>query len=336
MINFTYNVENIGNTAAADSASGLYLSTNTIISTADTLLLEDLNTGTMSVGEINPEGEPNNFTLDIAALGLAPGTYYLGAIADHGFAIAEGNESNNATSAANVIEILVPLQGGSGNDTLNGGPGHEPIFGRGGNDLISGFGGNDTLYGGSENDTLIGGDGADEMHGEASIDTVSYDGSATGVGARLDGIVGWGGAAGDTIFTVENLIGSAYFDTLVGNSAANRIEAGGGGGTIYGADGNDTIIGGDGDDTMHGQAGNNTFVFANGFGTDVIYGFASTNDLEKIDLSAVSAITDFTDLSDNHMAQDGADVVIDDGAGNTIRLVGVNLVDLSDGNDFIF
>jgi hypothetical protein len=64
LINFTYNVENIGTQVAADSASGLYLSTNTVISTADTLLLEDLNTGTMSVGEINPEGEPNNFVFD--------------------------------------------------------------------------------------------------------------------------------------------------------------------------------------------------------------------------------------------------------------------------------
>ncbi|PPB79364.1 hypothetical protein LV82_02972, partial [Albidovulum inexpectatum] len=54
-----------------------------------------------------------------------------------------------------------------------------------------------------------------------------------------------------------------------------------------------------------------------------------------IDLSAVSAITNLADLMANHIAQVGADVVIDDQAGNTITLTGVNLANL-DASDFVF
>ncbi|PPB79351.1 hypothetical protein LV82_02978, partial [Albidovulum inexpectatum] len=57
--------------------------------------------------------------------------------------------------------------------------------------------------------------------------------------------------------------------------------------------------------------------------------------LEKIDLSAVSAITNLADLMANHIAQVGADVVIDDLAGNTITLTGVSLANL-DASDFVF
>lgn len=52
-------------------------------------------------------------------------------------------------------------------------------------------------------------------------------------------------------------------------------------------------------------------------------------------LGGVTAITDFADLRDNHMAQVGADVVIDDGAGLTITLQDVDLGDLG-ARDFIF
>ena len=49
----------------------------------------------------------------------------------------------------------------------------------------------------------------------------------------------------------------------------------------------------------------------------------------------MTEITDFQDLIDNHMSQVGADVVIADGLGNTITLLGVTLSDL-DAVDFVF
>ncbi|MAU95182.1 MAG: hypothetical protein CMP81_04715, partial [Fulvimarina sp.] len=59
-----------------------------------------------------------------------------------------------------------------------------------------------------------------------------------------------------------------------------------------------------------------------------------TNDAEKIDLSAVTAITSFADLAANHLTQVGGNAVITDGF-NTITLNGVNIADL-DAGDFIF
>ncbi|MEO1152171.1 MAG: calcium-binding protein, partial [Pseudomonadota bacterium] len=72
-----------------------------------------------------------------------------------------------------------------------------------------------------------------------------------------------------------------------------------------------------------------------GFGNDVITDFDQDNAFEFIDLSGVTAITDFTDLVDNHLMQVGMDTVIDDGAGNTITLIGVDIADL-DASDFLF
>jgi hypothetical protein len=57
--------------------------------------------------------------------------------------------------------------------------------------------------------------------------------------------------------------------------------------------------------------------------------------LEKIDLSAVSTITDFADLSANHLNQIGADTVISDGAGNAVKLSNIAAADLQ-AADFIF
>ena len=84
-----------------------------------------------------------------------------------------------------------------------------------------------------------------------------------------------------------------------------------------------------------GGGGNDRFVFHDGHGFDRINGFEATNDNEKIDLSAISAITDFNDLVNNHMSIQNGEVVIDTGTGQ-ISLTGVSLSDLLDGNDFIF
>jgi hypothetical protein len=70
----------------------------------------------------------------------------------------------------------------------------------------------------------------------------------------------------------------------------------------------------------------------------VITDFAATNNAEKIDLSGVTSITNFADLTNAgnpHMTQVGSDVVIDDFAGNTITLLNVSLGDLN-GVDFVF
>ncbi len=63
--------------------------------------------------------------------------------------------------------------------------------------------------------------------------------------------------------------------------------------------------------------------------------FNAVNNKEKIDLSDVVSIKGFKDLKNNHTTQDGSDLVIDDGVGNTLTLNGLTIGDFDKG-DFIF
>lgn len=49
-------------------------------------------------------------------------------------------------------------------------------------------------------------------------------------------------SSGDTLISIENLIGSAHADTLIGNRDHNRLEGGGGHDTLTGGGGKDTFV----------------------------------------------------------------------------------------------
>ncbi|HEX5498688.1 MAG TPA: calcium-binding protein, partial [Thermomicrobiales bacterium] len=102
---------------------------------------------------------------------------------------------------------------------------------------------NDTLIGDSGNNDLRGGLGADHLDGGAGNDYADYRGNTNGVpdGAvtadLADPTQNTGSAAGDTYVSIEGLIGSAFNDTLIGDSGINvlrgglgadRLEGGGG------------------------------------------------------------------------------------------------------------
>ncbi|WP_376099227.1 M10 family metallopeptidase C-terminal domain-containing protein [Roseomonas sp. CCTCC AB2023176] len=112
------------------------------------------------------------------------------------------------------------------------------------------------LLGGEGNDTLRGDPGADLINGGAGRDTASFltNGSgATAVTVNLAlGITG-GGAAGDTLIGIENVIGSRSGDLLVGDAGVNRLE---------GDEGDDTLEGGVGADELLGGAGRDAVSYA--------------------------------------------------------------------------
>ncbi|MCC6982141.1 MAG: M10 family metallopeptidase C-terminal domain-containing protein [Bauldia sp.] len=133
------------------------------------------------------------------------------------------------------------LNGGTGNDTLEGGGGADKLYGKGGNDTLLGKGGNDLLDGGDGNDILEGGLGADQLIGGAGTDTARYRSATAGVIADLaTPSRNTGEAKGDTYSAVENLIGSAFNDTLGGNASNNVLEGGAGADQLLGAGGTDT------------------------------------------------------------------------------------------------
>ncbi|MBR1088699.1 M10 family metallopeptidase C-terminal domain-containing protein, partial [Bradyrhizobium manausense] len=93
-------VVNFGKAPAAASISGLYLSTDATITTGDTLLTTVASPGLSANGTT---GYYDHQTVSLALpANLAPGTYYIGGIADYNNAISESNEANNNHDATRI------------------------------------------------------------------------------------------------------------------------------------------------------------------------------------------------------------------------------------------
>jgi Ca2+-binding RTX toxin-like protein len=120
-----------------------------------------------------------------------------------------------------------------------------------GSDLIYGFAGDDWIYGLAGDDVLDGGDGADYLNGQSGRDQASYLYSTAAVTVNLQTGLGDGGdAEGDTLLSVENLLGSLYDDILIGDDDGTN--------ELYGLVGNDRLKGGGGADILAGSSGNDT------------------------------------------------------------------------------
>lgn len=123
----------------------------------------------------------------------------------------------------------------------------------------------DTLTGNAGDNILTGGAGADKLSGGSGDDTASYATATKAVTVNLGSLTkNSGDAKGDTYHSIEVIKGSAFDDTLTGNSAGNdmrggdgddTISGGGGGDTLHGEKGYDTLKGGDGNDTLIGGGG---------------------------------------------------------------------------------
>lgn len=68
----------------------------------------------------------------------------------------------------------------------------------------------------------------------------------------------------DILTSIENIIGSAYNDTLAGDAGVN---------TINGREGSDRLLGSEGNDILTGGAGSDIFILASGSGNDTITDF---------------------------------------------------------------
>ena len=97
---------------------------------------------------------------------------------------------------------------------------------------------------------ILTGGGYDTVDGGAGVDTVSYENSWAGVVVNLaTGVGQYGEASRDVLVNVENLLGSAYDDTLTGNAGVNRLNGGAGNDALDGGAGNDILVGGVGSAT---------------------------------------------------------------------------------------
>ena len=221
----------------------------------------------------------------------------------------------------------------AGNDTIAGGTGFDVMrydldAGRGGlkgitvvwaaGSAIDGFGDTDsfkeidritgtkfadTVMGDGNDNTFAGFDGADSFNGGKGIDTIDYEGDEALGGlkgvivdlAKGTGVDGFGNS--DTLIGIENVMGTDFADTIIGNGADNVMILCNSRDAGYGGGGNDSLDGGYGDDTLRGGAGNDTLIGA--FGLDTVTGGAGADAFRFISpFDGADTITDFATGTD--------------------------------------
>ena len=208
--------------------------------------------------------------------------------------------------------------------------GIENVTGGSGSDALTGAAGvTNTLTGGAGNDTFFVHDDNTDNLVNPITDTVS---EANGVTGGIDEVRSFANAYTITDADVENLtfVGVGNF-AGTGNASANVITGGVGIDALSGGGGADTLIGGTGNDVMNGGTGNDMFVFAAGFGNDIISGFdanpgpnppALNQDLLDISAFAIDDALEFAARVDIDVL--GANTLVTIDGTDTIMLLGVN------------
>lgn len=201
-----------------------------------------------------------------------------------------------------------------GNDVIFGGDDNDTIFGQVGDDYISGDLGNDLLDGGVGNDILLGGASADILIGGDGFDTADYSGSPQAVNIDLELHIGLGGdAQGDTLFSIEKVIGTHLNDILIGDANNNEF------------------VGGPGADVIDGRLGIDTVDYSQsiqGVNVDLLFGSGLGGDAEGDILSSIENVIG-SNLADK-LAGDSNNNILKAGGGNDI-LIGRSGADVLDG-----
>jgi len=248
-----------------------------------------------------------------------------------------GNAGNDTINAGAGNDSL---DGGAGNDTLLGGAGNDTYYvdsiydklyetttsssttDAGGSDLVFStvswtlgsyfenlrLGGSGAINGTGNalNNTIYAGVGNNILNGGAGSDMLSYIYATSGVTINLGLTTAQAtkGSGTDTITNFENLAGSNYNDTLMGNTNSNIIYGYNGNDSLDGGAGNDTLLGGAGNDILTGGTGNDTF-FLNGTlnvsaNIDTITDFTASDDTIWLENSIFTSLSATGTLSSDY------------------------------------
>lgn len=265
------------------------------------------------------------------------------------------NDVITITSLADVNPLVLNIDGQADNDTitafdanigdvrlfLNGGTGNDTITGSRDGDSISGDGGDDSVFGGLGNDSVDGGDGNDTLNGEAGNDfLLGNTGNDLMDGGDGDDIV-TGGLGNDTAIGGlgnDSLFGGFGADVLNGNSGNDLADGGRDSDQVLGGSGNDSLKGGTGDDTIRGQSGSD--LIKGGDGDDNIQGNAG-NDIidagdgdDDVDTGNGNDIANGGDGDDTLNGMSGADTLLGgNGADNQLGGAGIDSLYGEEGDD---
>ncbi|MFK7733466.1 MAG: hypothetical protein AB8B48_17735 [Pseudomonadales bacterium] len=208
----------------------------------------------------------------------------------------------------------------SGNiDTLIG---IEDLIGSDFDDRIIGSDGENAIFGGLGNDSLSGGRGNDELDGgEGDHDVADFSDAVVGVSVNLGEAKDSNGfttavmgAEVDRLRNLEDISGSSFADTIVGDDGEQILLGKDGDDSIDGAGGNDSLDGGLGNDLLEGGLGEDTVNAS--VGSDV---FDGGGDVDTIDYS--------------RLAEAGSIAVTLSGAGNAEVILNGDAANADGNND---
>lgn len=183
--------------------------------------------------------------------------------------VTDLNSSENGDEGTDILQHIDTLQFADGTYDLS-------------TEVFTSFGTDDLFVATSNADSFDGGHG---------YDTVEYSSSNAAITVDLGNDSASGGfATGDTLTSIENVIGSVYTDTITGNFR------------------NNTLTGNQGNDDLQGGLGNDTYVYDGFHGQDVITESGGLSDTLRLD-----HITNYDQLT---IAENGDDLLISFAGGS--------------------
>ena len=297
---------------------------------------DEANAITGGAGDDTLNGLAGNDTL----IGLAGNDTLNGGLNDDTLTGSAGGDTLNGDAGTDTASYVGSDAAVSINllaDTASGGHAQgddlnliENVTGSGFGDVLVGDTLANVLSGGDGDDTLVGGVGADTLNGDDGADTADYNASNAAVTINRQADTASGGhAQGDSLNGIENVIGSAFNDTLTGNTDANQLFGGAGIDTINGGDGVDLIDGGTGDDNLNGGIGGDADTIVGGAGNDTI-NVADGNDIVRYTASGFGndTITNFDATGGSATTQDRIDL---SALGITAANLGTRVIELTVG-----
>lgn len=225
---------------------------------------------------------------------------------------AESGSTGTSTEPFPPFQEPVEVRGTAGNDVMIGTSADEHMLGFRGADILFGGAGNDQLDGGIGDDRLEGGPGFDSYDGGPGSDTLAFGVSDGPAAVDLQSSSVTSGTIFEFVQNVENVTGSVFGDTLMGDDNDNRLVGGGGLDLLGGRLGDDVLDGGR-DGAYATWAGEDGAV-----SVDLAAGTATEWDGGQDTLIAITGAvgTDFADT----LRGDGADNRLEGGAGNDTLL----------------
>jgi Ca2+-binding RTX toxin-like protein len=253
--------------------------------------------------------------------GQGDDTFFVGGIGDVVDEAANGGHDRVLSavsyqlSAGSEVEVLrtddptgvgaISLMGNEFGQTMQGNAGTNGLNGLGGADVMQGLGGDDTYWVDNAADRTVeaAGGGFDRV-----LASVSY---ALQAGREIEVLrtTNPGGV------TAIDLTGNEMAQTMQGNAGANRLD------------------GMAGNDVLQGLGGPDTFVFADGYDVDTAADYQAG--VDQFDLTGVAGLDSYADLQ-ALMNQVGANVVINFGGGDVLRILNITVATLdANPGDFV-